>query len=187
MRRRRWPTPLISAVSRFLSRAPANIRISTAAPSRRASPSRTLAPDELSANIKFAPDEQALKCAVAPDAFSALDNAWGRQGWTRATLAALSEAELGRRWKWLGAMAQRGRKRATSDGDRITRDCADLRLGILGGGITNTGSAPVQFRLNTLSSEDQAKMQKLMQTKGALPSPSRSDSTKYDITGVVDG
>ncbi len=44
----------------------------------------TLAPDELSANIKFAPDEQALKCVVAPDAFSALDNAWGRRGWTRA-------------------------------------------------------------------------------------------------------
>jgi hypothetical protein len=54
----------------------------------------TLAPDELSANIKFAPDEQALKSVVAPDAFSALDNAWGRRGWTRATLAALSEIEL---------------------------------------------------------------------------------------------
>ena len=54
----------------------------------------TLAPDELTANIKFAPDEQALKCAVAPDAFSALDNAWGRRGWTCATLAALSEPEL---------------------------------------------------------------------------------------------
>jgi hypothetical protein len=54
----------------------------------------TLAPDELTANIKFAPDEQALKCAVAPDAFAALDNAWGRRGWTRATLAALSEGEL---------------------------------------------------------------------------------------------
>jgi YjbR len=54
----------------------------------------TLAPDELTANIKFAPDEQALKCAVAPDAFAALDNAWGRRGWTRATLGALSEAEL---------------------------------------------------------------------------------------------
>jgi hypothetical protein len=52
----------------------------------------TLAPDELSANIKFAPDEQALKRAVAPDA--ALDNAWGRRGWTCATLAALSETEL---------------------------------------------------------------------------------------------
>jgi hypothetical protein len=55
----------------------------------------TLAPDELTANIKFAPDEQALKCAVHPDAFTALDNAWGRRGWTRATLAALSEPELG--------------------------------------------------------------------------------------------
>jgi hypothetical protein len=54
----------------------------------------TLAPDELSANIKFAPDEQALKCAVAPDAFVPLDNAWGRKGWTRASLAALSEPEL---------------------------------------------------------------------------------------------
>ncbi len=54
----------------------------------------TLAPDELTANIKFAPDEQALKCAVAPDAFAALDNAWGRRGWTRAILGALSEAEL---------------------------------------------------------------------------------------------
>jgi len=41
-----------------------------------------------------APDEQALKCAVAPDVFSALDNAWGRRGWTCATLAALSETEL---------------------------------------------------------------------------------------------
>lgn len=54
----------------------------------------TLAPDELSANVKFAPDEQALKCAVAPEAFAALDNAWGLRGWTRATLAPLSEAEL---------------------------------------------------------------------------------------------
>jgi hypothetical protein len=54
----------------------------------------TLAPDELTANLKFAPDEQALKCTVAGDAFAPLDNAWGRQGWTRATLAALSEAEL---------------------------------------------------------------------------------------------
>jgi hypothetical protein len=54
----------------------------------------TLAPDGLTANIKLTPDEQALKCTGARDAFSALDNAWGRQGWTRATLAALSEAEL---------------------------------------------------------------------------------------------
>ncbi len=54
----------------------------------------TLAPDERTANIKFAPDEQALKCAVAPEAFSPLDNAWGRRGWTRALLEALTEKEL---------------------------------------------------------------------------------------------
>jgi hypothetical protein len=54
----------------------------------------TLAPDRLTANLKFAPDEQALKCEVAPEAFSALPNAWGARGWTLARLAALSEAEL---------------------------------------------------------------------------------------------
>ena len=54
----------------------------------------TLAADERTANIKFTPDQQALKCAVAPDAFAALDNGWGRQGWTSAILARLSEAEL---------------------------------------------------------------------------------------------
>ncbi len=75
----------------------------------------TLAPDGLTANIKFAPDEQALKCAVAPDAFHALDNAWGRQGWTKATLAALSEAELraalDMAWRHGSAPAKRGRRR----------------------------------------------------------------------------
>jgi hypothetical protein len=75
----------------------------------------TLAPDELTANIKFAPDEQALKCAVAPDAFAALDNAWGRRGWTRATLAALSEAELQvaleMAWRHGAAKASRRRRR----------------------------------------------------------------------------
>ena len=54
----------------------------------------TLAPDRLTANLKLSPDEQALKCTVAPDAFSALPNAWGARGWTEARLAALSEKEL---------------------------------------------------------------------------------------------
>jgi hypothetical protein len=54
----------------------------------------TLAPDALTANFKFAPDEQALKCAVAPDAFSPIPNAWGARGWTVGRLAALSEPEL---------------------------------------------------------------------------------------------
>jgi hypothetical protein len=54
----------------------------------------TLAPDEITANIKFAPDEQALKCAVAPDAFAPLPNAWGARGWTLMNLSALGEREL---------------------------------------------------------------------------------------------
>jgi hypothetical protein len=54
----------------------------------------TLAADGLSANFKFSLDQQALKCAVAPDAFAPILNGWGRRGWTVATLAALSEAEL---------------------------------------------------------------------------------------------
>jgi hypothetical protein len=54
----------------------------------------TLAPDGLTANFKFTPDEQALKCTVASDAFQAIPNAWGRQGWTTGTLKALSVAEL---------------------------------------------------------------------------------------------
>jgi hypothetical protein len=54
----------------------------------------TLAPDGKTANLNFAPDEQELKCLVAPDAFAPLPNAWGRQGWTTAKLSALSAAEL---------------------------------------------------------------------------------------------
>ena len=69
----------------------------------------TLAPDELTANLKFAPDEQALKCAVSAGRFVALENAWGGRGWTRATLAALSEPELCRRAR-NGVAPWRGKK-----------------------------------------------------------------------------
>lgn len=54
----------------------------------------TLAADGRTANLKFTPDEQELKCLVAPDAFIPVPNAWGRQGWTTATLAKLSTPEL---------------------------------------------------------------------------------------------
>ena len=54
----------------------------------------TLAPDRLSVHLKLSPDEQALKCEVAPDAFAPLPNAWGAQGWTVARLDRLSVAEL---------------------------------------------------------------------------------------------
>ena len=54
----------------------------------------TLAADGRTANFKFAPDEQEMKCLTAPDAFAAIPNAWGKQGWTTATLSKLSVAEL---------------------------------------------------------------------------------------------
>jgi hypothetical protein len=54
----------------------------------------TLAPDGLTANLKFAPDEQEFKCIMAAEAFRPVPNAWGQQGWTTVTLAALGPAEL---------------------------------------------------------------------------------------------
>jgi hypothetical protein len=54
----------------------------------------TLAPDGKTANLKFTPDEQELKCLTAPEAFVRIANAWGDQGWTTATLSALSTVEL---------------------------------------------------------------------------------------------
>jgi hypothetical protein len=54
----------------------------------------TLSPDGRSANLMLSPDEQALKCAVAPDAFCPVPNAWGAKGATTAKLAALTVAEL---------------------------------------------------------------------------------------------
>lgn len=54
----------------------------------------TLAADGKTANIRLAPDEQTLKCLTHAEAFSQIDNAWGRQGWTRCDLARLDRAEL---------------------------------------------------------------------------------------------
>jgi hypothetical protein len=56
----------------------------------------TLAADRLTANLKFTPDEQELKCLVAPEVFSPIPNAWGKQGWTTARLAAARVPELRR-------------------------------------------------------------------------------------------
>jgi hypothetical protein len=54
----------------------------------------TLAADGRTANFKFTPDEQEFKCMLAPKAFAPVPNAWGKQGWTTATLSALSAADL---------------------------------------------------------------------------------------------
>jgi hypothetical protein len=54
----------------------------------------TLSADGATANIRFTPEEQEFKCLLAPDAFSPIPNAWGRQGWTAADLSRLDETEL---------------------------------------------------------------------------------------------
>jgi hypothetical protein len=46
------------------------------------------------ANFKFTPDEQEFKCQLAPEIFAPIDNGWGRQGWTTATLAAANPEDL---------------------------------------------------------------------------------------------
>src|SRR5215470_15239285 len=74
----------------------------------------TLAPDGRTANLKFTPDEQELKCLTASDAFSPIPNAWGKQGWTTAKLAALSMPELRRALEtaWSAALSKTIRKTA---------------------------------------------------------------------------
>lgn len=74
----------------------------------------TLAADGLTANLKLSPDEQELKCLTAPEAFRPVPNAWGSQGWTTVTLAALSrdELEAALRLTWQHALPQKGRSRA---------------------------------------------------------------------------
>ena len=54
----------------------------------------TLAPDGKTANLMLTPDEQALKCEVAPDAFCRIANAWGARGATTVKLSAVTAAEL---------------------------------------------------------------------------------------------
>src|ERR1700749_382191 len=54
----------------------------------------TLPPEGRTANIRLSPEEQEFKCMLAPQAFAPIPNAWGKQGWTVATLSALSTAEL---------------------------------------------------------------------------------------------
>ena len=54
----------------------------------------TLAADGRTANLKLTPDEQDFKTMMAPEVFEAIDNGWGRQGWTTINLAAATEDEL---------------------------------------------------------------------------------------------
>src|SRR5438128_794095 len=46
----------------------------------------TLAPDGANMNVKLTPDQQPVYVDSAPDIFSPILNAWGRQGWTVVSL-----------------------------------------------------------------------------------------------------
>lgn len=54
----------------------------------------TLTSDGLTANLKFSPEEQQLKCLTHAEAFTPIDGGWGKQGWTVMTLVAVNEDEL---------------------------------------------------------------------------------------------
>ncbi|MEN3146020.1 MmcQ/YjbR family DNA-binding protein [Neorhizobium sp. IRAMC:178] len=72
----------------------------------------TLAADGLTANFKFTPDEQQIKCEMLPNAFSPVQNAWGRQGWTTAVLSELEEPDLRDALETAWRHALPGRRRA---------------------------------------------------------------------------
>jgi YjbR protein len=73
----------------------------------------TLSADGCTANFKFTPDEQELKCMTAPEAFSPVPNAWGKQGWTTANLAKLGAAELKQALEtaWAHALPKKPKRR----------------------------------------------------------------------------
>lgn len=75
----------------------------------------SLAPDGLTANIKFSPDEQEFRCAAQHEAYRRIPNKWGAQGWTTAVLSALScdelRAALAGAWREAAAKPRATRRR----------------------------------------------------------------------------
>lgn len=74
----------------------------------------TLAADGRTANFRFTPDEQQFKCLLAPHVFSAIANAWGRQGWTTGVLSEMGQDELADalRIAWAHAQPSKRSRRA---------------------------------------------------------------------------
>jgi hypothetical protein len=54
----------------------------------------SLAPDGLTANFRFPPEEQEFRCGAQPEAYRRIPNKWGDAGWTTATLSALTRDDL---------------------------------------------------------------------------------------------
>lgn len=73
----------------------------------------TLAPDGKTANLMLTPDEQALKCLVAPEIYAPVPNAWGQNGATTVTLAKIGARELraALEMAWAHAVATKPRAR----------------------------------------------------------------------------
>ena len=69
---------------------------------------------------------------LAPEAFAAIPNAWGRQGWTTATLSKLGKAELNDALKiaWAHGAAKKAKKRSVAElgQARGSRDRVDVML-----------------------------------------------------------
>jgi hypothetical protein len=72
----------------------------------------TIAADGRTANFKFTPDEQALKCAVAPDAFAAIANAWAGRAGPRRRCRNSQWRSCARRSKWRTRTARQRRRRS---------------------------------------------------------------------------
>jgi hypothetical protein len=89
----------------------------------------TLAADGRSANFKFAPDEQEFKCLPAPEAFAPVPGGWGRMGWTTATLAKLSAAELKSAVEMAYAHAQPKKPKVRKTAKGRTRKSPPVRRG----------------------------------------------------------
>ncbi|WP_338663787.1 MmcQ/YjbR family DNA-binding protein [Pararoseomonas sp. SCSIO 73927] len=73
----------------------------------------TLAADGLSANLKFSPEDQAMKCLTHPEAFSPVPGGWGRMGYTTVLLEAVTTEELAAALEsaWRGALPRRRPRR----------------------------------------------------------------------------
>lgn len=75
----------------------------------------TLAPDGKSANFKFTPEEQQMKCTLMPEAFAPVPGGWGAMGATTAILAKLDradlEAALEAAWAYAVARANKTKRR----------------------------------------------------------------------------
>ena len=66
-----------------------------------------------SLNLKLTHDEQDFKVLLAPEIFSAIPNAWGRQGWTSVELGTIgmTELEAALRMAWEHGRAKSPKKR----------------------------------------------------------------------------